>query len=434
MAHPTGSRLSLLVCTTAVLLGAWPGAWGCGSTSRELAVVERADDGLGEVGAQTSAAPTRCDDDSDCPAGQTCVPDCDASAATGRAYLAQAADPCPGFCQAASISPSVEAPGDEGEAESVGADVEEHAADGEEADTVGDAAPPAPPPALPPASRVRERLLPPVEATAKGDGKLEDALNDVAALTDELTRHVSATPACAGRVERYRTWVLANQARASRLNHRVEFLGARRDHDYTEAESAAVARHEGAYERLTEALLEVCDEDGPELASLEDLDVDVLRHTFHRLPEKNPHKRTARCVMWRELRTRALLDPETLVGEARGAGTAATTVTVPDMGCDITTGASAELRVRCVDDRGEAPDGYARRWFWTASEPMGTWLEHLAKTSAKCFEGSYRHDYAKRTTGDTVVLTSRGETPHEISAGPDPAENGRFVWSLTRPR
>ncbi|PKN59248.1 MAG: hypothetical protein CVU56_01865 [Deltaproteobacteria bacterium HGW-Deltaproteobacteria-14] len=256
---------------------------------------------------------------------------------------------------------------------------------------------------------------------------------------EDLNRAVAARSDCGGRVRAVEAWSAANSARSSRVNYRVQHLSARRNYDWEAAEKAAITRHEESYERLTELLLAVCAEDGPEMARLADLDVD-LRHTFHRIPQRDEHRSDARCVIMQEIRDRAVLAPTTLFGEITGDGSHHATLEPKGFICFVNgtewNGGGATLTVACIDA------ARTKEQFMRAPEIGGGWrqedvwqgrVEFLTQLFSTCFDDVSGFAYEGKPTRDSFRLSTAGSQPHVIggSAG---GEDGRYLVSVHRPR
>ncbi len=344
-----------------------------------------------------------CDDDEECEeAGHVCVRECedgDEDEDEGEG--------CPGRCQPARVAATPPPP---------------------------PPPPPAPSAAPKPAPIAAGGRLPPVEKTTKGDGKLLAATQDVTRMVDTLARQVAAVTGCEGRARAIERWAVGEGRHSHRLSARVRFLTARRNADYTPAELAAVLAHQTAYERLGEALSSC--ESEPAMARLESLDVD-LAPTFHRSPDKDRYSGDARCRAWREIRTRALEAPETLIGRTMPDGSSELSVEVQWMGCFVNgqewKAGTAELVVACLD-LGRTEQRYMRHPLTGDQEDVWAGrLDHYRALASRCFgvadvEGRYTQESRK-----PLRLVSEDGT-HTINAAKAEKMEGRFLWSLFRKR
>ena len=373
-----------------------------------------------------------CDSDAECPYPLTCVDNC-ASGLGPRATTSLIADvDCPRVCADGAAEGEDDAEDEEDdEAEDEDDDEDEEDDDDDEED--GDRSGPA---AVVVAGSSR---LAPVETSARGDGKLLAAVRDVTALVEELTRAAGAASGCNGRVAAVERWAAANHARVQPAHYRVVHLSSKRNHDYDAAEKAALDRYETAYERFLGALLAVCDEDSPVLARLGEVDLD-LEATYHRSSQTGVLG-DKRCPALHELRDRALLAPESLIGKLLPSGLNFTTV-MPDGyvclvdGAAWTSGRSRELLIMCTDY------GRSERQFMKdpiLNEQTDIWegrLEFLNGFLEQCLAWVGAAEYGYTTSGKTFkTVTLRGKTPpHAITGAPDPAQENRYAFRISRPR
>ena len=143
--------------------------------------------------------------------------------------------------------------------------------------------------------------------------------------------------------------------------------------------------------------------------------------------------------MWQEIRTRATLEPTTLEGEQHPDGTHITSVEVPGMLCFANGNewrrGGSKLIVACVDLARPA-----QQYIQIGDERIDVWegrLRDLGVMVNACFP-DFDSEFAYTTAwhGLRVDKTTTKGQAHSITGSKADTElhEGRFMWSLIRPR